>query len=117
MRTVLLIFGELTDQDIDWLSATGKKQNRKQGDVLIKKDVPIDSLFIVLTGEFSVSVDEKKEVSRAGTGEMLGEMSLLEARPPGATVKASTASDVLAIPRRQLVDRLKSDAPFAARFY
>lgn len=117
MRTVLLIFGELSDQDIDWFSATGKKQNKKTGDVLIQKDVPIDALYIVLTGEFSVWIDDQREVSRAGSGEMLGEMSLIEARPPGATVKAATSSDVLAVPKKQLQDKLRMDAPFAARFY
>lgn len=117
MRTVLVIFGELTDQDVDWFLAKGVRQSKKQGEILIRKDVAIESLYIVLSGEFSVWIDETREISRAGSGEMLGEMSLLEARPPGATVKAATASDVLAIPKQQLQQRLKSDAAFAARFY
>lgn len=117
MRTVLLIFGELTDQDIDWFTSVGTKQAMATGAALIKKDVPLSALFIVLSGEFSVLVDENKEVSRAASGEMLGEMSLLEARPPSATVKAAVGSEVLAVPRTKLLEKLKMDAPFAARFY
>ncbi len=117
MRTVLLIFGELTDQDIDWLSASGTKKSLAPGEVLIQKGAPISALYIVLTGEFSVWIDDQREVSRAASGEMLGEMSLLEARPPSATVKAATQSDVLAVPRQKLLERLRQDAPFAARFY
>lgn len=117
MRTVLLIFGELMDQDVDWLCSAGARQSLAPGAVLIQKDVPISALYVVLAGEFSVMIDDKREVTRAVSGEMLGEMSLLEARPPSATVKAAVKSDVLAIPRTRLQEKLKTDAPFAARFY
>ncbi len=117
MRTVLLIFGDLIDQDIDWLCSNGSKLTLKEGDVLIQKDVPLKSLFIVLTGELSVWVGKDREISRAGSGEMLGEMSLVEARPPSATVKAATTSTLLAVPKSALQAKLKKDTAFAARFY
>lgn len=117
MRTVLLVFGELNDQDIEWFSAHGTKRTLKEGSVLIQKGVPISDLFIVLTGELSVWISDKCEVSRARTGEILGEMSYLEARPPSATVKAARASTVLAVPMVKTREKLRTDAAFAARFY
>ncbi len=119
MRTVLFIFGELNDQDIDWLIATGKKQKIEKGDILIEQNKQLSAVFIVLEGAFGVRVDNQKgkEIAQVGTGEILGEMSLLEARPPSVTVSALTASYVLAVPRRSLEEHLKREPAFAARFY
>ena len=48
---------------------------------------------------------------------MVGEMSFVDAGPPGATVTALEDSAVLAIPRSQLSAKLEQDSGFAARFY
>jgi len=48
---------------------------------------------------------------------MIGEMSFVDSRPPGASVIAVDVSRVLAVPRSLLLRRLRESAPFAARFY
>ena len=58
-----------------------------------------------------------REVARLRPGEIVGEMSFVDSRPPSATVQAVEPSSVLAIPRLGLAARLIQDAPFAARFY
>jgi CRP/FNR family transcriptional regulator, cyclic AMP receptor protein len=58
-----------------------------------------------------------KEVARLRSGEIVGEMSFVDSRPPSATVQAVEPSSVLAIPRLALKARLSQDAFFAARFY
>ena len=118
MRKVLYILGELSDSDIEWLIATGRKEQLEAGAVLIYQDKPIDAVYIVLDGSLSVGTGRgDREIARLGAGEMVGEMSFIDARPPSATVTALEKSVVLAVPRQLLVSKLEQDAGFAARFY
>jgi bacteriocin-type transport-associated protein len=119
MRKVLFIFGELNDFDVDWMIGTGRKEQVAKGSLLIQEGKPVSALYIVLDGEFKVSVSrlQNAEIARLGAGEIVGEMSFVEARPPSATVTALESSVVLAIPRTKLAAKLKQDMAFAARFY
>ncbi len=119
MRKVLFILGQLSDLDIEWLIAAGRKEQVSAGTTLIHEGQAIDTLYLVLDGALAVSMRalDNQEVARLGAGEMVGEMSFIDARPPSATVTALQTSTVLAIPRGQLAVKLEQDAPFAARFY
>ncbi|MBI2926691.1 MAG: cyclic nucleotide-binding domain-containing protein [Verrucomicrobia bacterium] len=119
MRKVLFIFGELNDFDIDWMIATGRKEQVPSGGVLIQEGKPVSALYIVLDGAFKVTVAKLRnaEIARLGAGEIVGEMSFVEARPPSATVTATESSVLLSIPRTKLAAKLKQDTGFAARFY
>jgi len=120
MRKVLYILGELSDTDVEWLIATGTKQKLDAGQILIDQGTPITTLFIVLDGQLSVVAvrsGRENELAQLGTGEIVGEMSFVDSRPPSARVKALTPCVVLAIPRPVLVEKLQQDAEFASRFY
>jgi CRP/FNR family cyclic AMP-dependent transcriptional regulator len=119
MRKVLFLFGQVNDQDIEWLVEVGEKRSVPAGDVLIHEGRPFDAIFIVLEGTLSVEVAAlgNKEINRLGCGEIVGEMSFVDARPPSATVRAIERSTVFAIPRTALESRLQDDPAFAARFY
>lgn len=116
MRKVLYILGELSDLDVDWMIANGRKEDLPAGRNLIQEGKPVGALYIVLDGTLSVLIGTR-EMARLGTGEIVGEMSFIDARPPSATVRAVEPSAVLAIPRRQLEAKLRQDTGFAARFY
>ena len=118
MRNVLFILGQLTDLDVEWLASTGSRVKLAPGTTVITEGRPVDAITIVLDGELVVALEEAhQEVGRLGPGEIVGEMSFVDAAPPSATVRASTGSVVLSVPRRQLSARLASDDGFAARFY
>lgn len=119
MKKVLFLLGELNDDDIDWLLQTGTRQQIATGTVLIKEGQPIDALYILLTGTFSVSIAEldNREIARLSTGDVVGEMSFLDNRLPSATVQAVENSLVLSIPRRELAKKLQLDIGFAYGFY
>ena len=119
VRKVLFILGELSERDLDWLLATGSRQEIAAGTVLIQEGEPIDALYIVLDGTLMVSIASLggREISKLGCGEVLGEMSFVDERPPAATVKAIENSVVLAIPRQSLTEKLEQDVLFALRFY
>jgi len=118
MRKVLFIFGQLTDADVDWLAKSGRRKKVPKGTVLINQGVPVQSLYIVLEGELSVLHGKsKKELARLSNGEIAGEMSFVDARPPSATVAAHTDSVVYHIPTKILGEALVANTAFAARFY
>ena len=118
MRKVLFIFGQLSDTDVLWLARTGRRRRIKQGSVLIRERVPVDALYIVLEGELDVVVGaDRRRVARLLAGEVVGEMSFIDARPPSATVSAATDAVVFTISKATLQQALAGDAAFAARFY
>ena len=119
MNKALVILGELSDRDIDWMVSSGNREKLTAHTVLIREGQPISALYIVLEGTLSVSVAAmgNQEIGRIGGGDVLGEMSFIDGRLPSATVKAVEDAVVLAIPRDQLTEKLDRDVLFALRFY
>ena len=117
MRKVLFIFGQLTDTDIEWLAKAGRRRRFPGNTVLIQEGGRVEALYIVLEGELVVQNGKGKEIARLGVGEIVGEMSFIEARPPSATVRAATDVVVYAVARQVLEQGLASNVAFAARFY
>jgi len=118
-KKALFILSQLNNDDIDWIIQKGKREVLDAGGILIVEGRQIDALYIVLEGCLSVSIEarETKELARIASGELVGEVSFIDARPPLATVKAIEKTHLLAIPRRQLVIKLEHDMGFASRFY
>lgn len=119
MRKVLFILGQLSDTDVDWLTTTGSKQVLQTGQAIIHEGEASDALYIVLDGDLTVSIAALpgQEIDRLGVGEIVGEMSFVDARPPSATVQAKEESVVLAIPRDMLEEKLAEDTAFSANFF
>jgi len=118
MRKVLFLLGHLDDADVEWIILHGRRRQVPSGTVLIQEGRPIDSLSILLQGALLVSgTSFGSNPVRLCAGEVVGEMALLDSRPPSATVTAEEDSIVLSIARGELLDRLQENAEFAARFY
>jgi CRP-like cAMP-binding protein len=119
MRKVLLIFGVLSDQDVDWLTAHGRRQSLAAGDVLVREGRTLESLYIVLQGAFAVRLATRRgeAVARLYAGEVVGEVSFVDSRTPIGTVVALTAATVWTLPQSLVADQLVRDPAFAARFY
>lgn len=119
MRKALYFLGILDDSDIDWLVSAGMRREVPAGATIIEEGRPLDAVFLVISGAFSVRASALggKQVACLMSGEVMGEMSFVDSAPPSATVQALEPSMVLAIPRRRLNARLKEDPGFAGRFY
>jgi CRP-like cAMP-binding protein len=116
MMNMLFILGQLTDQDMDWLALAGSHLELKEGARLIEYGHPIESVYVVLEGRFVVSRGGRR-LGTIGSGEMIGEMSFIDASLPSADVVAERNAHVLALPRSVLQERLNDDPGFASRFY
>jgi CRP-like cAMP-binding protein len=117
MRKVFYILTRLNDEDVDWLATVGRRERCEVGSVLIRQGHAIEALIFVLDGQVSVTVDGIGEIARLGSGEVIGEMSLVDESPPSATVTVVQPTQILAIDKPLLVARLDGDAAFAARLY
>jgi bacteriocin-type transport-associated protein len=119
MRKVLFILSELADSDVDWMVRNGTKRAVAPGTVLIREGEQLPVLFVLLDGRLEVTLATLggRRIALLGSGEILGELSFLDSRPPSATVTALDHASVLSISRARLNDKLSQDPGFAARFY
>jgi len=118
MRKALHLLGILDDIDVDWLASNGTLQSVRAGTTLIHEKKPIDSLYLLLEGQLSITVGSAGgEVATLFPGEIVGEMSFVDARPPSASATATQDSQLLALSRESLSAKLAKDQGFAARFY
>lgn len=119
MSKVLVILGELSDRDIDWMIANGKRTQVKVGTTIITEGKPLEALYIVLDGTLSVFASSlgNKQIGTIIAGEVLGEMSFVDGRLPSASVIAQEECLILSISRRLLTEKLEQDVLFSLRFY
>ncbi len=117
MRKVLYILGQLDDADVEWLVKVGRREKRSKGDVVIKNGVAASFLYIVIDGRLEIVLPNGFVLAQVGVGEILGEISLVDSRPPSASVVVAEDCAVLAVPQRELRAELKRNQAFAARFY
>lgn len=123
MKNSLLLLGEFSDQDMDWLQQVGKQVQVAANEVVVKEGQPIESLYILLKGRLEVKASLGGEeprlcrIARLTAGEIIGEMSFVDHRPPSATVIAETDSVLLAIPSQLLAQKADQDVAFGRRFY
>ena len=121
LRKVLLVFGELDDLDIDWLSRQGRVVHQQPGETLIEQGSALDQLWIVLRGDADVFLLQDQQPEQVGSsrrGELLGEMALLsDDSLASASVVASNRMQLLAVPQAQLRQHMASDSAFSSRFH
>ncbi|HIJ97287.1 MAG TPA: cyclic nucleotide-binding domain-containing protein [Desulfuromonadales bacterium] len=117
MRKVLYILGQLSDREVEWLAANGTRRSIPKGQEIITMGQPLASIFFLLSGDMSVSADGIGEIARLKTGEIMGEMSMIDASPPSATVTALIDSKVLDISKQKLNEKMATDIEFSAHFY
>ena len=119
MRKALILLGILDDSDVEWMIRVGVKRQVGAGGQLIREREPLASFYVVLDGAFAITAvaTADKRIATLYPGEILGEMSFVDSRPPSATVTADLDSMVLDIPRTALSERLSDDIGFNARFH
>lgn len=99
MKRVLFVLGQLSDNDIEWMINNGSKQTINQGEYLVTQGEAIENIFIVLSGSFRIFNEQNFDlnIAQIGSGEIVGEMSFLDERPPSVSVVATEHSSVYSI--------------------
>ena len=117
MRKVLLIFSELTDGDVDWLAHAGDRIHVDAGTTIIPHGSRIDSIYFVLDGSLAILTATGTRIALLGSGEIVGEMTLVDPAPTAVSVEAASDTTLLKIPDERVREKLASDLGFASRFY
>jgi signal transduction histidine kinase len=110
------LFSGLSASDLDALSAETELLTVGAGDHLIEEGAPGDAAYVVVDGEFEVikkSDVQNIVIAVRESGEVFGEMALLDQAPRTATVRATRASHVLKIPG-EAFQHLLAHSPSAA---
>lgn len=117
MQQMLFMLDYLSDADLQWMARAGVRQTVPDGHVLVQQGVQTPSLFVILEGRAAVNVEGLGIIARLGAGEVMGEMSFVDASPPAATVTADGPCTVLALNKSEVHARLGADKGFAGRLY
>lgn len=117
MRKALYILSELTDDDIIWMARAGSIRRVAPGETLIAAGREPDSLFFVLDGALEVVSPTGARLAELGLGDVVGEMSFVEKRPPSASVRALGAAELLEVPRAAMLSAFAANAGLAGRFW
>jgi CRP/FNR family cyclic AMP-dependent transcriptional regulator len=117
MRKVLYIFGLLTDADVAWIARAGIRRRLHPGEVVIQEGSYNEFIIIVLDGVLQISTSKTGDVARVRTGEIVGEVSLVDSAAPSATVTAEGECVALFLNKEVLLKRLEADLGFGCRFY
>src|SRR6266851_2937840 len=117
VRKVLFIFSVLTDADVEWIAAAGERAHVDAGAVLIPVGTHVDSLYFVLEGRLAIRTKAGDSIAHLESGEIIGEMSLVDPAPTTVSVEVAADATLLRIPDSVVREKLASDFAFAARFY
>lgn len=103
-----------------WLFAHGDTVEADIQTDLITEGKHPDYLYVLLSGTVKVITTkgpESIELATLESGEMFGEMSFLESRPPVATIRPVTSCKILRLSRNKLSEALKSKPAVGKDFY
>jgi CRP-like cAMP-binding protein len=87
------------------------------GEVIVPLGARLDSIWFVLDGTVSVHTASGALLAQMGSGEIIGEMSLVDPAPTAVSVRVARDVTLLRIPDATVSAKLASDSAFAARFY
>lgn len=107
------LFSDLSEEDLDLLAAGATTETAPAGTVIFQEGDDGDRACVITAGEVEVvKASGSREILLAvrKPGDVIGEMSLLDAAPRMATVRARTDSTFLTIPKQQMDDLLRTSA-------
>ncbi|AEE48578.1 cyclic nucleotide-binding domain-containing protein [Haliscomenobacter hydrossis] len=119
MKKVLFVLGHLSDKDIEWLIENGSTRQLRSGEYLVRQGESIKEIYIVLSGSLRIFNEQnpQHEIAHISSGEIIGEMSFLDERPPSVSVVANEEVKVYRISLEPVRQYMEVNTRFAARFY
>ncbi|MDJ0497759.1 MAG: cyclic nucleotide-binding domain-containing protein [Acidimicrobiia bacterium] len=107
------LFSDLPDADLELLAAGAVEETVPAGTVVFREGDQGDRACVIVDGEVEVvkaSGPNEMLLAIRHPGDVVGEMSLLDAAPRMATVRAKTDVTLLTIPKRQMDDLVANSA-------
>jgi CRP-like cAMP-binding protein len=117
MRSSLIIFENLDEDDVAWIHQACRKQNVAAGEVLIESGTTHRKVYLLLDGRCRVNAPDGRPLGALNPGDLMGEVSFVDKRKTVARVTADTAAVVAVLDEDVLTDKIEADTAFAARFF
>lgn len=120
VHSLLAQVNVLRDSDIEKLMSIGDSRQYATGASVIAAGQTLDSIYLCLNGEYTeiLPANGQSEIlTTLKAGDLFGEAALLDQRPAAMTIQATAPSEVLLIPRQQIIQCLTQDQDFAGAFY
>ena len=120
LRERVALFAGVSDENLAALAEASVLLPFKTGQTILFKGATVDGLHVVVTGRAEVLVKSTNKtmvrVAEIASGEVFGEMSIVEMGTAGATIKAIEDDKViLMIPQESFRHVLQQDEAFAVR--
>lgn len=110
------VFSGLSNEDVEHLTNGGQIVRLRAGQEHIEEGQPQGHLFVVLSGRVHAGhrthTGSQRYLGQVEAGQSYGEVTLFDAKPASASVKAGPASEILMIPR-SVVFQFLCDRPAA----
>jgi bacteriocin-type transport-associated protein len=139
LQDIPLLFGELSDSDVDWIVRYSRVEEIATNTMLIRANRPVDTLYLLLRGTVSVAFNENSsssfasvfsmlknleesdelpgyEIAQLTRSEITGEMALIDTRLSAYSFKALENLQVLAIDKQQLSIEIQKNPAMGNRF-
>lgn len=105
------LFEGLSYEELQKVAAICTEQHFQDGDFLTKEGTQGDEMYIITEGFVEVEIGENslkpaKVVVSLGSGQIIGEMALLDQGPRSATVRASYDPTIVQVILRQDFEKL-----------
>jgi len=96
------------------LAALGSELHLIRGDVLFREGDTAEALYLVISGRLAIAIENPLDhretvVALMDSGDLFGEMSLLDDGPRSAMARALETSTVFAVPLRPIAEALHAD--------
>jgi CRP-like cAMP-binding protein len=113
LRDHLLCAG-LGEDELDQVLAMVDRLEFAHGDIIVHAGEPADSLYLLLSGKLSVTIElgdgGRRRLATLLPGMMFGELSIAQRHTRTANVSADTSGECFVLPLDSL-DRLSADNP------
>ncbi|MGB6295377.1 MAG: cyclic nucleotide-binding domain-containing protein, partial [Rivularia sp. (in: cyanobacteria)] len=139
LQDSLMLFGELSDSDVDWIIENSYLKTVSPGNVLIQAGRAVENIYILIQGSVSVcfkeeipdslsnvfslleNLDESDspgyEIATSSVSEIIGETTLIDKRLPNYTFRTLEVCKVLVIDKQELFVQLQQNSAIGSRFY
>jgi len=117
MRSSLIIFENLEEDDVAWILRACFKVNHPAGVNLVEYGESNRDVSLLLSGRCKVFTADGQLLDTLNPGDMMGEVSFVDRRKTTARICAETDVVVAMLTEDILQEKLEADTHFAARFY
>ena len=113
----LHLFKNLAPDELQILRSITQERKFSAGGEIFREGGPGDGLYFVKSGLVEISglinADERRVFSQLGSGEIFGEMAVIEDRPRSATAVALKETEIYFIPRNEMLALLQRSPALA----